>query len=93
MIFPYFSIINLRLYPSQTLRHLFIIWSSVFILRQVETVGDVYVLVSGLPIRNGDRHIVEVVNCSLDLISAILNFKVPHKPSAKLPLRIGTPSI
>ncbi|KAK2144110.1 hypothetical protein LSH36_785g03085 [Paralvinella palmiformis] len=56
---------------------------------KVETVGDVYVLVSGLPLRNGDRHIVEVVNCALDLISTILTFKVPHKPSHKLPLRIG----
>ncbi len=60
------------------------------LLFQVETVGDVYVLVSGLPVRIGDRHVVEVVNCALDLISGILAFDVPHKPGYKMKLRIGT---
>ena len=56
---------------------------------QVETVGDVYVLVSGLPQRNGDRHIVEISDCALDLLSGISTLRIQssHKYTAKL--RIG----
>ena len=31
--------------------------------------GDVYVLAAGLPIRIGDRHIEEIANCALDVMS------------------------
>ena len=55
----------------------------------METVGDVYLLVSGLPIRNGDRHIVEVVNCALDVISATDDFIVAHNPKARINVRVG----
>ena len=56
---------------------------------KVETVGDVYVTVSGLPQRNGDKHIIEIVNCALDLLSAMMKFVTPHKPQHKCYLRMG----
>lgn len=56
---------------------------------KVETIGDAYMLVSGLPVRNGDRHAVEIANCALELLSGVLNFKVDHKPGHKLQIRIG----
>jgi len=56
---------------------------------QVETIGDVYVMVSGLPQRNGDLHIVAIANCALELISGALSFSVPHRPNHKLRMRIG----
>lgn len=46
-------------------------------------------LVSGLPVRNGSRHVVEIVNCAMDLLSGVLSFKVPHKPDYPLKVRIG----
>ena len=56
---------------------------------KVETIGDAYMFVSGLPMRNGDRHAVEIANCAMELLSAVANFKVHHKPDYKLQLRIG----
>ena len=51
--------------------------------------NDVYVVASGLPVRNGDRHVVEMANCALDLLSAVISFKVPHRPKEKMAIRIG----
>ena len=59
---------------------------------KVETIGDAYMLVSGLPIKNGDNHAVEIVNCSMDLLSAIVDYKVDHMPDDyQLRIRIGRP--
>lgn len=43
---------------------------------QVETIGDAYMVASGLPERNGDRHVCEVVKMSLSLLKAVGTFKV-----------------
>ena len=56
---------------------------------KVETIGDAYMVVSGLPQRNGNRHVVEVANTALELLQHIKKFKVPHMPSLQLKLRIG----
>ena len=45
--------------------------------------------VSGLPIRNGDNHAVEVTNCAMDLLSGIVGFKVRHLEDYVLRIRIG----
>lgn len=49
-------------------------------LIQVETIGDAYMCVSGLPNRNGSRHAGEIATMSLDLLSAISGIKVAHLP-------------
>lgn len=46
-------------------------------------------VVSGLPIRNGNRHAGEIASLALHLLSAIQNFQIPHKPNERLKLRIG----
>ena len=46
-------------------------------------------VVSGLPNRNGDKHVSEIANLALDLVSAALSFRIPHRPNLKLQLRIG----
>ena len=56
---------------------------------KVETIGDAYMVVSGLPIRNHDLHAGEIASMSLHLLSAIKGFRIPHRPSEKLQLRIG----
>lgn len=56
---------------------------------KVETIGDSYMVVSGLPIRNGDLHAKEVSEMSLALLDLIRNFRIPHLPHVGLQLRIG----
>lgn len=56
---------------------------------KVETIGDAYMVVSGLPIRNEDQHAGEVASMSLHLLDAIKKFQIRHRPSDTLKLRIG----
>ncbi|XP_037093442.1 uncharacterized protein LOC119113198 isoform X2 [Pollicipes pollicipes] len=56
---------------------------------KVETIGDAYMCVSGLPVRNGERHVTEVADMSLELIAAVCKFHVPHLPGHLVEIRIG----
>lgn len=56
---------------------------------KVETIGDAYMVVSGLPIRNGNIHAGEIASMSLHLLEAIREFKIRHRPNDTLKLRIG----
>ncbi|XP_069945605.1 guanylate cyclase 32E-like isoform X2 [Cherax quadricarinatus] len=56
---------------------------------KVETIGDAYMVVSGLPIRNEDQHAGEVASMSLHLLDAIRRFQIRHRPDDTLKLRIG----
>jgi len=55
----------------------------------VETIGDAYVVSSGLPIRNGNRHAGEISTMALDILSKCGEFKIGHMPDVPLRLRIG----
>ena len=46
-------------------------------------------MVSGLPIRNGNVHATVIADLSLHLLQAIRCFRIRHRPSQQLLLRIG----
>ncbi|XP_054584780.1 guanylate cyclase 2G-like [Eptesicus fuscus] len=56
---------------------------------KVETIGDAYMVASGLPIRNGTRHVEEIATMALHFLSATVHFQIGHMPQEKLKLRIG----
>uniref|UniRef100_A0A0N5C074 guanylate cyclase n=1 Tax=Strongyloides papillosus TaxID=174720 RepID=A0A0N5C074_STREA len=56
---------------------------------KVETIGDGYLCVSGLPERNGNRHVKEIALLSLELLKKIPDFRVDHLPNEVIQIRIG----
>ncbi|XP_061753631.1 retinal guanylyl cyclase 1 [Nerophis ophidion] len=56
---------------------------------KVETIGDAYMVASGVPNRNGNRHAAEMANMSLDILHCIGTFKMRHMPDVKVRIRIG----
>ncbi|XP_040276575.1 atrial natriuretic peptide receptor 2 [Bufo bufo] len=60
-----------------------------FDVYKVETIGDAYMVVSGLPVRNGKLHAREIARMSLALLDTVKTFKIRHRPNTQLHLRIG----
>ncbi|CAI2351204.1 unnamed protein product [Caenorhabditis sp. 36 PRJEB53466] len=56
---------------------------------KVETIGDAYMVVSGVPEENGHRHINEIASIALDVHKFLSEFVVPHKKDAKVQCRLG----
>ncbi|RWS20904.1 retinal guanylyl cyclase 1-like protein, partial [Leptotrombidium deliense] len=55
---------------------------------KVETIGDSYMLVSGLPNRNCD-HAQQIATIALEILDQCLNFKIRHMPKIPFKIRIG----
>ncbi|XP_035166892.1 atrial natriuretic peptide receptor 1-like [Oxyura jamaicensis] len=56
---------------------------------KVETIGDAYMVVSGVPRENGILHAGEIASMALDLVAVCKTFKIPHKPNTLLQIRAG----
>lgn len=56
---------------------------------KVETIGDAYMVVSGLPERNGDDHAREIALMALAILDSVNNFTIKHRPDSQLKVRIG----
>ncbi len=56
---------------------------------KVETIGDAYMVVSGLPKRNGENHSREIATMALDIMKTMEGFRVPHQPTERLLVRSG----
>ncbi|XP_038617609.1 guanylate cyclase D-like [Tachyglossus aculeatus] len=56
---------------------------------KVETIGDAYMVVSGLPQRNGERHAAEIANMALEILSSVGSFRMRHMPGVPVRIRAG----
>ncbi|KAI3376433.1 hypothetical protein L3Q82_016448 [Scortum barcoo] len=56
---------------------------------KVETIGDAYMVVSGVPMENGILHASEIASMALDLVGVCRTFRIPHKPNTQLQIRAG----
>ncbi|GAU94365.1 hypothetical protein RvY_06150-3 [Ramazzottius varieornatus] len=56
---------------------------------KVETIGDSYMVCSGLPVTNGNRHAGVIASMSLQLLDSTNSFRIRHRPEKQLLLRIG----
>ncbi|CAL8301364.1 unnamed protein product [Merluccius merluccius] len=59
---------------------------------KVETIGDAYMVASGLPRRNGNRHAVDISHMALDILAFVGTFQLQHLPGIPLWIRIGVHS-
>ncbi|XP_064611698.1 LOW QUALITY PROTEIN: uncharacterized protein LOC135475696 [Liolophura sinensis] len=60
---------------------------------KVETIGDAYMVASGLPHRNGKNHAMEIALLSLCLLKGINSFVIPHvRPEIKVRIGLHTGS-
>jgi len=55
---------------------------------KVETIGDAYMVASGLPTVY-ERHAHEMSLLALELLDSVKHHVIPHMPQQKLQLRIG----
>ena len=46
---------------------------------EVETINDSYMVASGLPVKNGNKHAAEIATMALDLLAGSCIFVVPHR--------------
>lgn len=46
-------------------------------------------VVSGLPERNGDKHVIEISNMALMILQVVRHFKLRHMPDERVQIRIG----
>uniref|UniRef100_A0A183UJH8 guanylate cyclase n=1 Tax=Toxocara canis TaxID=6265 RepID=A0A183UJH8_TOXCA len=56
---------------------------------KVETIGDGYMCVSGLPHRNGNEHGREIALMAMEILKSLKKFRIPHLPKEQINVRIG----
>ncbi|XP_032517794.1 uncharacterized protein LOC116770432 [Danaus plexippus] len=56
---------------------------------KIETIGDSYMVASGLPVRNGNKHATEIASMALELLEATSICRLPHRPDQALCMRSG----
>ncbi|KAL5963139.1 Atrial natriuretic peptide receptor 1 [Taenia solium] len=76
----------------ELLNQLYTLFDSItvrFDVYKVETIGDAYMVASGLPQRNGNQHAKEVARMAIEFLKSMSTFIIPHRPDRELKLRIG----
>ncbi|WAR02467.1 ANPRA-like protein [Mya arenaria] len=56
---------------------------------KVETIGDAYLVVSGIPTRNGKLHAGIIADMSLNIRNKVSQFRIKHLPNEIVSVRIG----
>ncbi|VDL89450.1 unnamed protein product [Schistocephalus solidus] len=90
-----FSLISAKSTPLQIVNLLNDIYTTFdatiekFDVYKVETIGDAYMVASGLPIRNGNLHAGEVATMALELLSLSGDLVIRHLPDVPILLRMG----
>ncbi|XP_055347536.1 guanylate cyclase 2G-like [Paramacrobiotus metropolitanus] len=56
---------------------------------KVETIGDAYMCVSGIPQRNGNKHSAEIANMALSILNTVVSVRISEVLSEPLKVRIG----
>ncbi|KAL7071368.1 hypothetical protein ACQ4LE_009104 [Meloidogyne hapla] len=56
---------------------------------KVETIGDGYLVCSGIPKRNGNDHAKEIAELAFAFLRTVATFRVDHLPNERVNLRIG----
>ena len=56
---------------------------------KVETINDTYMVASGLPERNGDRHAAEIANLCLELMMITPGIMIHQEPGLRLRIKVG----
>ncbi|XP_055347993.1 atrial natriuretic peptide receptor 2-like [Paramacrobiotus metropolitanus] len=92
---PQFGSIVVECAPLQTITLLNVVYSVFdsilprFDVYKVETIGDSYLLASGLPTRNGIRHAGEIARMTLSMLLATESISSPIEATERLRLRVG----
>ncbi|XP_052212260.1 guanylyl cyclase C-like [Dreissena polymorpha] len=60
-----------------------------FDVYKAETIGDGYMIASGLPSRNDEKHVTEIAKLAIDLLATIETVLIPHIHNEKVSLRLG----
>ncbi|XP_055617903.1 adenylate cyclase, germination specific-like isoform X3 [Toxorhynchites rutilus septentrionalis] len=90
--FTYISAVSTAMEVVTMLNTLYRLFDSIILkydVYKVETIGDAYMVVSGLPQRNGDKHAGEIALMSLNLLHEISGFIIPHMKNRTLEIRAG----
>nr|CAD2206774.1 unnamed protein product [Meloidogyne enterolobii] len=56
---------------------------------KVETIGDGYLVCSGIPRRNGNDHAKAIAELSFSFLRTVSTFRIDHLPNERVNLRIG----
>ncbi|KAF8371579.1 hypothetical protein PRIPAC_78008 [Pristionchus pacificus] len=56
---------------------------------KVETIGDAYMFVSGVPEENGFRHLTSICSIALDIHNFLHDYRAPHSSSLRVRCRLG----
>uniref|UniRef100_A0A914GTY0 guanylate cyclase n=1 Tax=Globodera rostochiensis TaxID=31243 RepID=A0A914GTY0_GLORO len=56
---------------------------------KVETIGDAYMVVSGIPQEIGVRHLMHLSDIALEFMAYLKHYEIPHRKPQKIKIRIG----
>ncbi|KAE9421815.1 hypothetical protein Angca_003069, partial [Angiostrongylus cantonensis] len=56
---------------------------------KVETIGDAYMVVSGIPEENGTEHLMRISDTALQMMALLETFDIPHRRNSHVRIRVG----